>query len=83
MVLVPIAAAPLLPTAATGSLYRLLLVQGIVAFWLIKIHSGRIGPLNLQPYDSGLLGRFTLVVMVSGLAMLVARGTSQASRSLN
>jgi len=70
---VPIAAAPLLLTAATGSLYSLLLEQGIDAFWLLKIHSGRFGPLNLQPFYSALLGVFTLVVVVSGLAMLMNR----------
>jgi uncharacterized iron-regulated membrane protein len=69
---VPIAAAPLLLTAATGSLYSLLLEQGIDAFWLIQIHSGRFGPLNLQPYYSGLLGLFTLVVIVSGAGLLLA-----------
>jgi uncharacterized iron-regulated membrane protein len=70
---VPIAAAPLLLTAATGSLYSLLLERGIDAFWLLKIHSGRFGPLNLQPFYSALLGVFTLVVVVSGLAMLMNR----------
>ena len=70
---VPIAAAPLLLTAATGSLYSLLLDRGIDAFWLIQIHSGRFGPLNLQPYYSGLLGLFTLVVISSGLALLFSR----------
>jgi len=47
---VPIAAAPLLLTAASGSLYSLLLERGIDAFWLLKIHTGRFGPINLQPY---------------------------------
>ena len=70
---VPIAAAPLLLTAASGSLYSLLLERGIDAFWLLKIHSGRFGPLNLQPFYSALLGVFTLVVVVSGLAMLMNR----------
>ena len=70
---VPVAAAPpLLLTAATGSLYSLLLEQGIDAFWLLKIHSGRFGPLNLQPYYSGLLGLFTLVVIGSGMALLLS-----------
>ena len=59
--LVPIAAAPLLLTALTGSIYSGLLEQGIDAFWLLKIHSGRFGPLNLQPYYSVLLGLLTLV----------------------
>ncbi|MFZ9215823.1 MAG: hypothetical protein ACO215_01975, partial [Vulcanococcus sp.] len=59
---VPLAAAPLLLTAATGSLYSVLLEQGIDAFWLLKIHRGSFGPLNLQPYYSALLGVLTLVV---------------------
>jgi hypothetical protein len=70
--LVPLAAAPLLLTAASGSLYSLLLERGIDAFWLLKIHTGRFGPLNLQPYYSLLLGGLTLVVIGSGLAMLRA-----------
>ena len=73
---VPLAAAPLLLTATTGSLYSLLLEQGIDAFWLLKIHAGRFGPLNLQPYYSGLLGVLTLVVIISGLGLL----TRQAGR---
>ena len=71
--LVPIAAAPLLLTALTGSLYSLLLEQGIDAFWLIKIHTGRFGWLNLQPAYPLLLGMLTIVVSVSGLAMLIKR----------
>ena len=71
--LVPIAAAPLLLTALTGSIYSGLLEQGIDAFWLLKIHSGRFGPLNLQPYYSVLLGLLTLVVNVSGVALWLPR----------
>jgi hypothetical protein len=67
---VPIAAAPLLLTAASGSLYSLLLERGIDAFWLLKIHTGKFGPINLQPYYSLLLGVLTLVVIASGVAML-------------
>ncbi len=73
-VVVPIAAAPLLLTAASGSLYSLLLEQGIDAFWLLKIHTGKFGPINLQPYYSLLLGDLTLVVIVSGIAMLLSSG---------
>ena len=71
--LVPLATAPLLLTAASGSLYSLLLEQGIDAFWLLKIHTGRFGPLNLQPYYSILLGLATLVVIVSGVGILLTR----------
>ena len=67
--LAPLAAAPLILTAASGSLYSLLLEQGIDAFWLLKIHTGRFGPLNLQPYYSILLGLATLMAVISGIAL--------------
>jgi uncharacterized iron-regulated membrane protein len=67
---VPITAAPLLFTAATGSLYSLLLARGVDAFWLVQLHSGRFGPINLQPYYSSLLGLFTLILAISGLLLL-------------
>lgn len=70
---VPIAATPLLLTALSGSLYSVLLEHGIDAFWLLKIHTGRFGPINLQPYYSALLGIFTVVVIVSGLLLLWPR----------
>ena len=73
--LVPVAAAPLLLTALTGSIYSLLLEQGIDAFWLIKIHTGRFGWLNLQPAYPLVLGMLTIVVSISGLAMLFKRPT--------
>jgi hypothetical protein len=75
---VPIAAAPLLLTAASGSLYSLLLERGIDAFWLLKIHTGRFGPINLQPYYSLLLGGLTLVVIASGLALFVYTNRARA-----
>ena len=75
---VPIAAAPLLLTAASGSLYSLLLERGMDAFWLLKIHTGRFGPINLQPYYSLLLGGFTLVVIASGVAMLISGKRARA-----
>ena len=75
---VPIAAAPLLLTAASGSLYSLLLERGIDAFWLLKIHTGKFGPVNLQPYYSLLLGVLTLVVIASGVAMLLSSNKARA-----
>ena len=69
--LVPIAALPLLITASTGSLYSLLLEQGIDAFWLLKLHTGQFGWINLQPVYPILLGALTIVVTASGLAMLL------------
>ena len=72
--LVPIAAAPLLLTAITGSLYSVLLEQGIDAFWLLKIHTGKFGAVNLQPFYPILLGLLTILVTASGLAMLLRQG---------
>ena len=72
--LVPIAAAQLLLTAITGSLYSVLLEQGIDAFWLLKIHTGQFGAVNLQPIYPILLGLLTILVTASGLAMLLRQG---------
>ncbi|MBM5801091.1 MAG: hypothetical protein FJ077_09725 [Cyanobacteria bacterium K_DeepCast_35m_m2_023] len=77
-VVVPLAAAPLLHTATSGSLDSLVLERGIDAFWLIRTHTGRFGPINLQPYDSLLLGVLTLVVIVSGIAMLLSSSRPRA-----
>ena len=77
-VAVPLAAAPLLLTAASGSIYSLLLERGIDAFWLLNLHTGKFGPINLQPYYSVLLGILTLVVIASGLALLLSSGRARA-----
>ena len=69
--LVPIAALTLLISAGTGSLYSLLLEQEIDAFWLLKIHTGNFGVLNLQPVYPMLLGALTVIVTVSGAVMLL------------
>ena len=74
---VPLAAAPLLLTAITGSLYSLLLERGLDAFWLLQLHTGRFGPLNLQPYYSAVLAALTLILVVSGLVLLGRRGEHQ------
>ena len=70
--LVPLAAAPLLITASTGSLYSLLLERNIDAFWLLKLHTGKFGWLNLQPIYPILLGVLTIIVTVSGIAMFLS-----------
>tara|TARA_Y100000991_G_scaffold131931_1_gene99413 strand:- start:419 stop:682 length:264 start_codon:yes stop_codon:yes gene_type:complete len=77
---VVVAALPLLITSATGSIYSLLLEQGIDAFWLLKIHTGRFGVINLQPYYSWLLGVLTLLAIGSGLMMLFG-GPKRLSKS--
>ena len=70
---VVVAGLPLLITSATGSIYSLLLEQGVDAFWLLKIHTGRFGVINLQPYYSWLLGVLTLVAIGSGVMLLMAK----------
>ncbi len=71
--LVPLAALPLLLTALSGSLYGALSAQGIEAFWLMKLHTGNFGLLNLQPWYSPILALLTLFVIVSGLGLLLGR----------
>ena len=74
--LVPLAAAPLLITASTGSIYGLLLERNIDAFWLLKLQTGQFGWLNLQPYYPILLGVLTIVVTMSGIAMFLTPSRS-------
>ena len=74
--LVPLAAAPLLITASTGSLYSLLLERNIDAFWLLKLHTGKFGWLNLQPIYPILVGVLTIIVTISGIAMLLSSSRS-------
>ena len=79
--LVPISAAPLLITAGTGSLYSLLLEQNIDAFWLLTLHTGKFGWLNLQPVYPILLGALTIIVIVSGLTMLLKPARTRELKS--
>ena len=72
-VIVPLAAVPLLVTSLSGSVYSCLLDQGIDAFWLLKLHTGRFGPINLQPYYSVILGLLTIAFIVSGVSLLLPR----------
>ena len=78
--IVVIAALPLLITSATGSVYSLLLDQGVDAFWLLKIHTGRSGLINLQPYYSWILGVLTLLAVGSGLLLLLPRSKRSNNR---
>ena len=49
----------------------MLMEQDIDAFWLLKIHTGNFGVLNLQPVYPMVLGGLTVIVTVSGAAMLL------------
>ena len=78
-VIVPVAAVPLLVTSLSGSVYSGLLDQGIDAFWLLKLHTGRFGPINLQPYYSVILGLLTIALIVSGVSLLLPKRRGQRS----
>ena len=69
--LVPMAALPLLITALSGSLYGALSARDIEAFWLMKLHIGNFGVINLQPYYSTVLGVLTLFIAGSGVGLLL------------
>lgn len=70
--LVPLAAVPLVLTALTGSAYGAIESRGVEApHWLMDLHQGEFGPLNLEPYYSVLLAVCTLVLVGSGVAMFM------------
>lgn len=68
---VPIAALPLALTSLSGAVYGSLLETNIEAPWLLRLHTGNFGVVNLQPFYSPLIGLATLVLVVSGLSLLL------------
>ena len=68
---VPIAAIPLALTTASGALYGTVLSFGIDAPWLLRMHTGNFGVINLQPVYSPLIGVMTLMLIASGISLLV------------
>ncbi|MFQ3584687.1 MAG: PepSY domain-containing protein [Cyanobacteriota bacterium] len=84
--LAPILFLPLVVTVLTGSLYQIaLLNQNFDYYWLIQIHKGHWGPLNLQAIYPFLNGMGLLVMVATGLSMwLQTRPNRQLKRrSLN
>ena len=67
--IVPIAVVPLLLTAVTGILYSLLEAREIEVDWLMALHIGHFGPLDLEPFYSVILGVCVLVLAGSGLSL--------------
>ena len=65
-----ISAIPLLITIISGTIYSLLQLLGIDAFWLIKWHTGNFGIINLQPFYSILLGITSIISTLSGVRLL-------------
>jgi hypothetical protein len=60
------AALPLILTASTGILFSILDKQDIKADWLLEIHTGHFGPINLQPYYAYFLELCTLILVFTG-----------------
>lgn len=77
--LVPFAALPLALTALSGAIYGTALSYNMDAPWLLRLHTGNFGIVNLQPIYSPLIGVFTLVLIASGIVMVV--GGRRAGRS--
>lgn len=70
-ILVPFAAIPLALTSMSGAIYGTVLAMNIDAPWLLRLHTGNFGVINLQPIYSPLIGVMTLVLIASGIALLV------------
>ena len=70
-IVVPIAVAPIVLVSLSGALYGSLINLNIEVPWLLKIHTGNFGLINLQPFYSPVLGLLTLVVAVSGVPLLL------------
>jgi len=79
--LVPVAAAPLALTSMSGAVYGTVLAMNIDAPWLLRLHTGNFGIINLQPIYSPLIGVMTVVLVASGIALLV--GGRRTSGSLH
>lgn len=71
--IVPIAVAPIVLVAFSGALYGTLINFNVEWTWLLKMHTGNFGVVNLQPFYSPVLGVLTLLVAVSGVFLLFPR----------
>ena len=78
--LVPFAALPLIITAITGVIFSVLDERGVDADWLLQIHTGHFGPINLQPYYAYLLGLCVLILVITGARLWWRQRRSPASR---
>ncbi len=60
---------PCLLTVITGVGFSLSEEWGVKQKWLLHLHVGHFGPLNLSSVYPTLLGVMTLVIIVSGLQL--------------
>jgi hypothetical protein len=77
--LVPMAAIPLALTSMSGAIYGTVLALNIDAPWLLRLHTGNFGVINLQPIYSPLIGMITLILIASGVSLLLAGRQSPGS----
>jgi hypothetical protein len=72
--LVKLAVLPLALTVLSGAIYGTVLTFNIDAPWLLRLHTGNFGFVNLQPIYAPLIGFLSLVMIGSGVALLIQRG---------
>ena len=65
-----ISAIPLLITILSGTIYSIIQPLGLDAFWLIKLHTGNFGIIDLQPFYSIFLGIASIISIISGIRLL-------------
>jgi len=75
--LVPIAAAPLALTALSGGVYGTVLSFNVDAPWLLRLHTGNLGIVNLQPYYAPLVSLCTLILIASGISLYLGSRRSR------
>jgi len=71
---VPIAALPLLVTTITGIAYSLLEHMGIEADWVLDLHYGHYGPIDLSGIYPLLLGLCVLILLGTGVTLWLQTG---------
>ncbi len=79
-IVVPVAVAPIIVVSMSGALYGSLINFNVELPWLLKVHTGNFGVINLQPFYSPVLGVLTLIVALSGIPLLLKRN-QRSSRS--
>ena len=79
-IVVPVAVAPIILVSLSGALYGSLINLNIELPWLLKVHTGNFGVVNLQPFYSPVLGILMLLVAFSGIPLLLKVGNDLRNR---
>ncbi len=79
--LAPVLALPLVVTVVTGSLYQIAcLNENFDYYWLIQIHKGKWGHLDLQAVYPFLNGLGLLVMVATGLSLWLQTRSHRSCR---